>query len=467
MAEMMAGQAAPIATREDVRRGASSGAGGITTGRWSPGAVGALLIVLLLAATQLLIWVKAIEARGGPEYYVRGIDLMPTIAGGAAIRDGAGASLYDFAAQLAAQRQVRAPYLPLRDDQLLPYIHPPFEALAIVPLLGLPYPAIYALLTTLAIAAFGAACWFLARDLPVRGACGWVLFAAICAYHPLWQALWLGQTSPFVLLGIVGTYAALARHREKLAALPLLLIALKPQVFLVFALLILLLGHWRTLMVVAVAIAAACVAAIPFLGTLWPLRYAAFLAAIAGWDAPHAVYPASMPTLRGLLTNLLGGVAPVAATAAASLLALGGLAMLVWCWLRARSAQSASADTAQRRSLQRDLLWALTTIVAVLVPAHMGPHDHTILIVAAWIVVYHAVAGAWGRGATRRWYALLWAIFATILLVPFTSERPALVVVPTVLLLVGGVAALAWRIEATHGVARLVPRAPSATRGAT
>lgn len=426
-------------------RVARDGAGPID-GRWSPGTVCAIVLTLLLAATQLFIWAKAIEARGGAEYYVRGIDLMPTIAGGVAIRDGAGASLYDFAVQLAAQRQVRAPYLSLGNDQLLPYIHPPFEALVIAPFIDLSYPLLYAILTGLAVCAVGGSYWLLAHDLPLRGAGYWVLLAAASSYHPLYQALWLGQTSPFVLLGICGIYATLAHRKEYWAAMPLLLIALKPQAFLVFALLLLLLGHWRTLAAAAGVLAASSVAAMPFLGLLWPLRYATFLATIAGWDVPHAVYPASMPTLRGLTVNLLGGIAPSLATVVATLLSALALGTLVWCWWRTRTLLPPQPSVDRAPVQQRDWLWALASIVAVLVPAHMGPHDHTLLIFPAWIVTSYAVSGQWGRAYARLWYALLWGTYGIMLLLPFTTDSPAIVVVPSVTLLLIGAAALAWRI---------------------
>lgn len=230
----------------------------------------AVALALLIAAMQILVWVKAVEARGGLELYVRGIDFMPTIAGGVAIRSGHGSKLYDLDAQLAAQRQVRAPYLKLTDDHLLPYNHLPFEALALVPFVDLPYGVLYGGITLLALISVTISCWLLNRELPIKGAACSVLIAVVCSYHPFYQSLWLGQTSAFILLGLCGTYAALKRGHEYWAAIPLLFVALKPQVLVVFGLLILLLGYWRAL---AAAMGALAVSSIAEAGYLHAMRF--------------------------------------------------------------------------------------------------------------------------------------------------------------------------------------------------
>ncbi len=402
---------------------------------WSLGMMLAFVIALLIAAMQVVVWVKAVEARGGLEIYVRGIDFMPTIASGVAIRNGRGSELYNFDTQLEVQRQARAPYLTLRDDQLLPYIHPPFEALAIVPFLSLPYAVLYSALVLLALISVAVSCWLLNQELPFRGAAYLVLIAAVCSYQPLYQALWLGQTSSFVLLGLCGTYVALKRQREYWAAVPLLLVALKPQVFLVFGLLVLLLGHWRTLAAVIGTLAVSSIVAMPLLGMMWPFHYASFLSAIAGWDKSYAVYPASMPTIRGLLVNLLGRF-PLSITVFCTFfLSLLVLILLVWCWWRVRAMVPRWSTIGNVMPRQSDWLWALTSLVAVLIPAHMGPHDHTLLLFPGWVLARYAILGDWSRVYSALWFALLWGEYAVALLTPFVTETPAMMVVPSVLLL--------------------------------
>lgn len=415
--------------------------------RWSPWKLLALSFTLLLAATQVLVWVKAIEVRGGPEVYVRGIDLMPTLAAGVAIREGKGPLLYDFATQLTIQNEMRAPYPMLGVGQLLPYDHLPFEALLVVPFLKLPYGVLYGAFTLLALLSVGVSLWLIASELPDVGQARWVLMGAAFSYQPLYQAFWLGQTSPFILLGTCGTYVALNRRREQWAAVSLLLVVLKPQVFVVVALLLLLLGHWRVLAIVAGILAGASVAVMPVLGAAWPLHYAKILSNIARWNQPSTVYPASMPTTRGLAVNLLGPFAPTLVMPAAVLLSTILVGTLVWCWWRVRHISRSSFLIADAQKYQLDLLWALTGLVAVLIPFHMGPHDHTLLLFPAWILVSYLVCGICEKLISSLWFVLLWSEYAVTLLTPFVMETPAKVVVPTVLLLLAGVFVLVWQIH--------------------
>lgn len=417
-----------------------------TPSRWSHWKLLALLVTLLLAMTQVLIWVKAIEARGGPEIYVRGIDLMPTLAAGLTIREGKGPLLYDFSAQLDAQREVRALYPTLAGGRLLPFIHLPFEALLAAPFVYLPYAPLYRVFSLLALVSVAGSLWLMAGELPLVGAGRWILIAAVYSYQPLHQALWLGQTSTFLLLGLSGTYVALKRRQEYWAAASLLLVVLKPQVFLVVALLILCLGHWRALVVVVGALAGATVAAMPILGAAWPLQYAKFLADIAGWNQPSSIYPASMPTIRGLAINLLGGFAPILIVPFMALVSSILVGLLLWCCWRVSVVSRTPLSTARTRKLQLDLLWALTSLVAVLVPLHLGPHDLTLLLFPAWILASYLASGIWAKPLSTTWLALLWSAYAVALLIPFDMETPGLVVVPSVLLLLAAVVTLFWQI---------------------
>jgi hypothetical protein len=84
---------------------------------------------------------------------------------------------------------------------------------------------------------------------------------------------------------------------------------------------------------------------------------------------------------------------------------------------------------------QYDWLWALTSLVAALVPPHMGLHDHLLLLFPGWILAHYAVSGGWSRAYSALWFALLWSGYAVALLALFVEETPAVMVVPGVSLL--------------------------------
>src|SRR5205814_10606251 len=104
-------------------------------------------IALLLVA--VLGWALTVRGeKAGLEGVVRLSDFRSTLTGALVIREGNGQRLYDLQVQSDAQSQVLAPYYTLYDanghSTLLPYNHMPFEALLITPLMGLPYPLVFA-----------------------------------------------------------------------------------------------------------------------------------------------------------------------------------------------------------------------------------------------------------------------------------------------------------------------------------
>jgi hypothetical protein len=415
----------------------------------------ALVSMVLLVALQLLMWYKAVDGRGGPDAYVRGIDFAPTLTGARIVRDGEGPRLYDLATQRAALEQVLAPYKTLPADTILPYLHPPFEALLIAPLLGLSYGTLYLLWSGLTLLAFVGSLALLARALPVAGRPRWFLVAALCSYQAIYQVLWLGQSSPLVTLGLCGSFLALKRGRPGWAGVALALVAIKPQMLLVTGPVLLLMGRWRALASCAAVLAGASVLAMPILGPLWPLHYLRFLSAINGWAGNKYIYPVIMHNWRGLATNLLGGVAPGLVGPAVTLLTLVAAVVLLGAWWRARSEVTGAAW-----GEQSDLLWALGCLLAVLVAPHLYMADLTSLALPVWIVVAGLASGAWRGPLARLWLGILWAIYMVGFLLPtIAGEWPAAPVVPAVLLFAIAAALLAWRIAGLSSA--LAPRRPN------
>lgn len=402
----------------------------------------ALVSMVLLGAFQFLIWYKAVEGRGGPDIYVRGIDFAPTLTGARIVRDGDGRQLYDLTMQRAAQDRVLAPYLRLPEGTILPYLHPPFESLLVAPLLDLPYGTLYLLWSGLILLAFVGALLALARALPLTGRPRWLLLTALCSYYALSQALWLGQSSPLVTLGLCGSFLALKRGRPGWAGVALALVAIKPQMLLVVGPVLLLMGRWRALVSCAAVLAGVSVAAMPILGPLWPLHYARFLSAINGWTGKTFIYPIIMHNWRGLAVNLFGHVAPQLVSPTITFLTIVGVLALLWAWWRAR--REVAGPIWGEKS---DQLWALACLIAVLVAPHLYMHDLTSLALPAWIIVAGLVAGTWRGAHAYLWLAILWAVYALGFLVPSIADRwPAAPVVPTVLLIALAAALLTWQI---------------------
>lgn len=381
-----------------------------------PARVAGMAAIGVTAVLLLLMWGITVAQRG-LNGSACGVDFGHVLTGARIIRDGQGHLLYDSATQQATQARVLDPCL--ARDAWLPYDHPPVEALAIAPLIDLPYAVAFGVWTLAAVLAVGLAAWLLARAFPLPAAVRWPLLGAIATYPFLHSALWLGQDTPFVLLGVCGLVAALRQERIGWASLSLALVALKPQFLPVLLLLLVLQRRWRTLVIAFGTLAAASVAVMPWLGPAWPLQFLRLLAHIASGGQAESTYPAIMPNWRGLAINLVGSGAPGMAVALAIILIAASHGWLVRCWWRARADRGAEPA-----------LWGTAIVVALLAAPHANPHELTLMIVPAWIVL----ATAPPAGPARRWLVLLWALYGSRWLA-FLPGYPAVAVVPTVLLL--------------------------------
>ena len=399
--------------------------------------IGALLILLLV---HLLVWQRTVALRGGVAAQAVQSDFSATLTGALVIRQGQGAQLYDLAIQRAAQVTILEQPDAAQSDTVLPYIHPPFEALLVAPLLALPYGTLYLLWNGLNLLAFVVALLLLARVAPLPWTVGLVALAALGSFSPFHQGLTLGQSSPLILLGLCGTYAALRQRHDTLAGVALALVVLKPQLLLVVGLLLLLQRRWRTLAACVGVVALASVAAMAALGPLWPLRYARFLASITQWNGNHNEYPQIMYNWRGLLVNLLGSTDSSAIGPLVGLLTVATLGALVWAWWRTRAATESNADRAN------DLLWALALPAAILIAPHLYIHDLTLLALSAWLVLRQIATGVWLGRQRRAWYAFLWLGYLLAFASLFRSENhPLWPIVPGIICIAALVGLLAWR----------------------
>lgn len=413
---------------------------------------------LALIVGYLLLWAQNVQETGGPDGYIRGnaergpVDFISTLTGALIIHEGNGARLYDVDLQTDAQNRILAPFTsPVDKSHILPYNHVPFEALFIAPFMNLPYPIVFALWTLICGIAIGMSLGLLDGALPVARPIGWVLSMAACAYMPLIRSLMLGQNSPLVLLGLCGLYVGLKRGQHTWAGASLVLIALKPQVLPIILLLLLLQKQWRALGVFIGIMAVFSLAAMPFLGIDWPLKYAQLLIGVAGWGNTGAIDPAIMHNWRGFLTNLLGPTSGLI-TPLFAILSLATLLVVAYVWWRTGNtsqskvapAHFANEDIAgEEYNPGFDLLWALAGLAAVITSLHLNPHDLTLLVFPAWIIGAYATSGLWSRGISFVWVILLWVGW---ILAPLTLTSPQAIVIPSVLLMAAACAMLTWQL---------------------
>lgn len=154
----------------------------------------------------------------------------------------------DFAAYWAAARlqlQGQNPYSPAlimelersagsKEQEPLVMLNPPWTIAFLLPFGMLDYPVgRIAWLCTGFLAAILGACWaWQVYRGTLRGV--WIALLISFAFLPLWIVLVLGQIDPLILVGITGFLYFESRHRCGIAGLFLVLMTIKPHLFYLF-----------------------------------------------------------------------------------------------------------------------------------------------------------------------------------------------------------------------------------------
>ena len=393
------------------------------------GGMGVRLGFVLGLALLLGYAALAVGQISRPGYVLR-TDFLIILTGADILAAGHPAQLYDEASQQASQAALLRP-TGQRLVRLLPFNHPPFEALLVQGLQGGGFTpstvlALWSLLNALAVAGGLAA---LRWAWPVRGTPGGLLLLALLTFFPLTVAFLLGQNTGLLLLGWVGGSAALRRGHPGWAGALFALATLKPQTIPVILLALLVSRQWRALAGYAATVGVAVASTLPFLGADWPLRYVGFLLRLLTWSGDSTIDPAVMQNWRGLFTRLLGsGLGSDGLTVGATLLSL--LALLV-CGYRLRQ-----TDTAQPGTVAGDRYWAAVLLIGLLVSPHVLRHDLTLALVPGWILAAQALA----TNNVRRLAGLGMGWLAGLI----AGAAPGLLFAPAVLWLAGTAGWLLW-----------------------
>lgn len=404
----------------------------------------AATLAILVALGYLAIWIGSVRNSGGPEGYVRSTDFAAPLTAAYMVRYGFGQELYDLPSQRVAQNDL------LRGadiGQFRPYTRLPFEALVLAPFMQMQLPLVFALWALGAGLAIGLSLGMLDGALSVSRGVGWALSLAACSFLPVIRGLMEGQVTPFVLMGLCGTYVALRRDQPHWAGGMLLLVALRPSLLPFVLLLIVLQRHWQALTTFVVLFASLSALTVPVLGFAWPFRYVSLLLNPALERSAPLLVGDVMYNWRGIASLVFGSGVPAIVPAIVFVLGMG---LLVLAWLRLgqgveaeeQEQRSASDTTAHR--LNSDVLWALAGLLAVFAAPHLSLHDLTLLIFPGWIIGIYALSNRFGKRTSVAWRVALAAGYAffpvSLVLQGVDGDASLLVLASAVLML----AAVLW-----------------------
>ena len=382
------------------------------------------LVALVLLTFMLQTWVKEVSLalERGTTYR----DSLAFYTGATLIWNGRADDLYDLETQRSLQEELLpSQYRQDRPHQwdLLPFISPPFVALALAPLAGLSLPVFYAVtggLLVLLIAVLVVALQCTANAWPESRRL--LLFMLTVLWLPVSWSLMQGQMATLLAAAFALGYLALRNNQGILAGIILSTLWIKPQyaVLVLPALLV-----WRR-WVGAGAFAASTLA---LLGASWATvgldglsSYARLLSQIDMLGPEYSVFSANYNTLSGLLVRVFG-------ESGWAWLLLAGL-LVVLALLRSRQGFGPHS-------------YALLILTSVLVSLHTHSYDLAVLLPAAalgWDALKERpiLAFTWAS----LWFAVEAGLFGLALRGTQFEDAP-LLTVPAMLLAVALL--LLWR----------------------
>jgi len=382
------------------------------------------LVALVLLTFMLQTWVSEVSLalERGTTYR----DSLAFYTGATLIWNGRANDLYDLETQRSLQEKLLPSQYRLdRPHQwdILPFISPPFVALALAPLAGLSLPVFYAVtggLQVLLIAVLVVALQRIANAWPESRRL--LLLMLTVLWLPVSWSLMQGQMSTLLAVAFALGYLALRSDQGLLAGVVLSILWIKPQYAILVLPALLVWRRWSG----AGAFAGATLA---LLGASWTTvgldglaSYTRFVTQIDTFGPEYSVFSANYNTLSGLLLRVFGVSGSV-------WLFFAGL-LVILTLLRARRGFGPES-------------YALLILTSVLVSLHTHSYDLAVLLPAAalgWDALKErpVLAFTWAS----LWFAVEVGLFALAFRGTQFEDAP-LLTVPAMLLAVALL--LLWR----------------------
>ena len=308
-------------------------------------------------------------------------DFIAYYTGARIVQTGRGHSLYSLELQATTQKTVlesmgsRFQFF----DDLLPYIHPPFEILFFLTLSGVPYLSAFVLWGTVGIACLGISLGLLSRDgtgsFPSREMCGYLLVGF--AFLPVWINLLQGQDSSTTLLFLTLAFRSFQGSSDVRAGLWLSLLLQRFQFLPLILLVLLFRKRWRALAGFAAGALVILLACLYVVGISGLRDYGLLVIEMTDWIDRKGIYPSQMQCLRGQAYAFWYPAHPVWANGTTVLATLALIGILLFAWRGAW----------QPREARFDFQFALLTLVGLVASPHLNFHDLTLLVLPLILIL--------------------------------------------------------------------------------
>jgi len=295
-------------------------------------------------------------------------DFLVFWSAGSLALQGHAAAAYDPATMSAAELRLAASHY-----QTLPWVYPPTFLLVVTPFALLPYAVGYVTWISAGLLAYAGT---LFAVIPRRLA----PLVALASPSVLWN-LFEGQNGLFTT-ALLGGSLAFLEARPVLAGIFLGLLTYKPQVGVLFPIVLLITGRWRV--IASAAATAACFAAASYL-TFGTETWTGFLRSLTGTantEFTAQIFPfVALQSTYGLLRSV--GASDAIAWALQVIASISAGAAVCWIWTR---------------PLPFDLKAAAISAGALVITPYLLPHDLAALAVPMAFLIRHGLSSGFLAG---------------------------------------------------------------------
>jgi Glycosyltransferase family 87 len=343
----------------------------------------ALCLALLLALVYSYV---SLFIHG--EVSARQTDFLSYYGGAHFVWAGHPSQMFDFRALGTYEKHIAAPDR-LR-DAVLPYLYPPFVALAFAPLTALQITPAFLIWVGFSFLLLAGSLYAISRQSGFSRDGSLLYWVAGLSFLPAFVGLAQGQTSLLLLAVLTITLLALLNNQPGLAGVALAVALVKPPYVIPFLVVLLVSRNWKA--IAAFAVTAMALLAIPTiaLGTSANSGYLNTMRKASGWTTQLGGWqPKWNHSLEGFFSLLTNSPLSTILTYGCDALVL---ALLAWC------AWSAT-------DLEVPLV--LAAIAALLISPHVLVHDLSLLLLPIGLAAsWNSDRGVWLAWILAAGYAL-------------------------------------------------------------
>jgi hypothetical protein len=349
-------------------------------------------------------------------------DFSAFYTGGMIIRSSLGSQLYDLELQKIYQQNIIQ--VGIFADGLLPFNYPPYVAIFLIPLTYLPLRSAYFVWTIVQILLV---IWLL--SLLIKISTSWErnersnLLVFSMAMPSLLISILLGTFSILMLISIFQLYFSLKNNQEIKSGLWLSTLAIKPQIIIIPAIILLSSKRWRPLIVsLLIGFSVFTLTSLMLGSKIWKDFFDRLVFSSTYFNT-FGIYPGTMHNFKGALTSIFGikHADTINAVAYLAFIITSIIVFIIW------------RGNNKNTNIDIDLKYSLSITLAVLFNIHVNPQDSIILIVPFALFLYYQIKQSYSR---HLYLLFLLSIPPILLLSEFWIKDNSIVRLPIIIMIV-------------------------------